>query len=299
MTDETLSPERWAFKLTHILNAVWGEDRFPVDVKAVAKEISGQLFPDDPVSVVKGDSLPGFDGALYKAPPGKKGWGIFFNSDITSPGRINFTLGHEFGHYLLHRLTYPDGIECKQGDIVRWESEYGQVEHQANVFAANLLMPLDDFRRNIGDLDKPDLDDLGECASRYEVSLIAAALRWVQYTRRRACLVLSRDDFVLWARSSDRAFRTGLYIKTTGRPPVSVPPSALACRQHELVGGRGSTRHAPGVWFSEECGELVLYSDQYDFTISLLHFSNVVESFDPDEEVEEDVSDRYAKLLNR
>ena len=39
--------------------------------------------------------------------------------------------------------------------------------------------------------------------------------------------------------------------------------------------------------------------DQYDFTISLLHFRNVVEGFEPDEEAEEDVSDRYAKLLNR
>ena len=143
------------------------------------------------------------------------------------------------------------------------------------------------------------MDDLGECASRYEVSLIAAALRWVQYTRRRACLVLSRDDFVLWARSSKRAFRTGLYIKTAGRPPVPVPPSALACRQHELDGGRGSTSHSPGVWFPEECEELVLYSDQYDFAVSLLHFSNAVESFERDEETEEDVSGRYRNLLNR
>jgi hypothetical protein len=299
MTDENLSPERWAFRLTHILNAACVDDRFPVDVKAVAKEISKQLYPNDPVSLVKGRSLPGFDGALYKAPLGKKGWGIFFNSDVSSPGRINFTLAHEFGHYLLHRLNHPDGIECEQEGIARWESEYGQIEHQANVFAANLLMPLDDFRRNIGGQDRPGLVDLGECANRYEVSLIAAALRWVQYTGRRACLILSRDDFVLWARSSERAFRTGLYIKTAGLPPVPVPPSALACRQHELVGGRGSTRHPPGVWFSEECEELVLYSDQYDFTISLLHFSNVVEGFEPDEEAEEDVSDRYAKLLNR
>ncbi|RKT37980.1 ImmA/IrrE family metallo-endopeptidase [Thiocapsa rosea] len=301
MSDEALSPERWAFKLTHILNAVHGDgrDRFPVDVKAVAKEISNQLFPDDPVTRVKGASLPGFEGSLHKAPPGKKGWGIFYNSDITSPGRINFTLAHEFGHYLLHRLAHPDGIDCNARDIVRWESEYRQIEHQANVFAANLLMPLDDFRRSIGDQDKPGFEELGECARRYEVSLIAAALRWIQYTRRRAMLVLSRDEFVLWARSSKRAFRTRLYIKTADRPPVPVPPSALAARQHELDACRGSTRHAPGVWFPEDCEELVLFSDQYDFTISLLHFSDTVDSLEQDEEAEEDVSARYDKLLNR
>ncbi len=29
---------------------------------------------------------------------GSKGWGIFYNNAIASEGRINFTLGHEFGH---------------------------------------------------------------------------------------------------------------------------------------------------------------------------------------------------------
>jgi len=70
----------------------------------------------------------------------------------------NFTLGHEFGHYLLHRLAYPDGIRCGDRDVIRWESAYGQIEHQANVFAANLLMPLDDFRRQIPAAAKVDLD---------------------------------------------------------------------------------------------------------------------------------------------
>src|SRR6266571_3775794 len=55
------------------------------------------------------------------APPRAKGWGIFYNSAISSEGRINFTLGHEFGHYLIHRLAYPDGIRCGEQDVVRWD----------------------------------------------------------------------------------------------------------------------------------------------------------------------------------
>jgi Zn-dependent peptidase ImmA (M78 family) len=66
------------------------------------------------------------------------------------------------------------------------DSEYGQVEHQANVFAANLLMPLDDYRRQIEAQAKVDLDMIGHCADRYRVSLIAAVLRWLGYTERRA-----------------------------------------------------------------------------------------------------------------
>lgn len=295
MTDETLTPGRQAYKLTRILNAVYGAERFPVDVTQVAKDYSKDLWPEDPISVVKGASLPGFEGMLQKAPVGKRGWGIFFNTDIRSPGRINFTLAHEFGHYLLHRQAYPEGIECEQAGLVRWESEYGQIEHQANVFAANLLMPLDDFRQRIGDDDKPGIAELGDCGNRYNVSLIAAALRWIDYTRRRACLVLSRDGFVLWARSSKRAHKTGVYIKTVGLPPVPVPASALANRYHELDQGRGAETHDAGVWFPEECDELVLYSDQYDFTISLLHFGSAPADFTANESSIKRDSSRYTR----
>ena len=105
------APKRWANELTAILNTRDGADRIPVDIEWLAKEYSRHLFPDDPISLIQGDSLPGFEGALIKAPEGESGWGIFYNSDIASPGRINFTLGHEFGHYLLHRQDHPDGIQ--------------------------------------------------------------------------------------------------------------------------------------------------------------------------------------------
>jgi len=59
--------------------------------------------------------------------PGRQeGWGIFYNSAIQSRGRVNFTLAHELGHYLLHRLAYPDGIRCGEQDVVRWDSAYAR-----------------------------------------------------------------------------------------------------------------------------------------------------------------------------
>ena len=117
-----------------ILRTVFGTDRFPVNVREVAREISARSFPMTPDHDQGGD-LPGFEGALMPAPSGKKGWGILYNNS-QSPGRINFTLGHEFGHYLLHRLRYPDGFQCSTEDMASWDSEYGQLEHQANEFAA-------------------------------------------------------------------------------------------------------------------------------------------------------------------
>jgi hypothetical protein len=258
------SPTRWAFDLTHVLNAAMGENRFPVRVKELALDYSRQRFPDDPVAVVRGDALPGFDGALFKAPAGKKGWGIFYNSAISSKGRINFTLGHEFGHYLLHRAAYPDGIRCGDQDVVRWDSEYGQIEQQANEFSATLLMPLDDFRRLIAPLVKPDLDMLSECAERYGVSLIAAVRRWLDYTERRAVLVVSREGFILWARSSGAALRTGAFFRTATNT-IPLPERSLAHRQDGAIDGRQGVESCP-----EPVKEMTVFADQYDFAITLL-----------------------------
>jgi hypothetical protein len=117
------SPVRWAIDLSLLLNTVLGADRFPVDVRELAREYSAKRYPDDPISLIRGEVLPGFDGALYRAPAGKKGWGIFFNHGIASKGRINYTLAHELGHYLMHRAAYPNGFRCGDQDVVRWDSE--------------------------------------------------------------------------------------------------------------------------------------------------------------------------------
>jgi hypothetical protein len=286
------SPERWAIDISLVLNTVLGKDRFPVNVALVAKEYSAQRYPDDPVSLVIGRSLSGFDGALYRAPAGKKGWGIFYNSTIASEGRINFTLGHEFGHYLIHRLAYPDGIRCGEQDVVRWDSEYGQIEHQANVFSAGLLMPLDDFRRQIAEGDKVDLDMISHCADRYRVSLIAAVLRWLQYTSRRAVLVVSRDGYILWSRASKPALRTGAFFRTSG-PPTAIPAASLASRQDMIVDGRAGVELAAGVWFPEPVREMTIFAEQYDFAVTFLLLENQYRYTQLDREPEEDVYARF------
>jgi len=268
----SFSPERWAYEITHVLNAVLGAEHFPINVTAVAQEYSAQKFPNDPIARIVGDNLPGFDGALYKAPEGKKGWAIFYNNGIRSTGRINFTLGHEFGHYLLHRFAYPDGIRCGEQDFVQWDSTYGQIEHQANVFAANLLMPLDDFRRQIAPSSKIDLDLISHCSDRYRVSLIAATLRWLSYTERRAVLVVSRDGYILWARSSTPALKTGAYYRTSAGL-IAIPVASLAA-QRSTGESRATKDHGAGVWFPEPLTEMTVLSEQYDFAISLLLLSN-------------------------
>lgn len=288
----TKGPKRWANDLNVLLNARGGDDRFPVNVKQLAYEYTKQVFPQDPITLVQGAALPGFEGALFRAPEAETGWGIFYNSTISSPGRINFTLAHEFGHYLLHREAFPDGIQCSAEDMMRWDSAYRQVEQQANDFAANLLMPLDDFRRRIDPRAKPGLDEIGQCAERYGVSLIAGVLRWLQYTERRAVLVKSIDGFIKWAWSSQPALRSGAYFKTAGRPPVEMPAASLPVRTEQMDGSKGMVRHGPGVWFDEPCVEYALVSEYYDFALSLVHLGDAAPRYEAMDEPEEDTFDR-------
>ena len=67
----------------------------------------------------------------------------------TKRGRYHFTLAHEIGHWRLHRHHYAaNPRECKlfdngteRPDVVCRSNDTQPVEWQANVFAANLLMP--------------------------------------------------------------------------------------------------------------------------------------------------------------
>lgn len=270
------SANRWAADLTRLLDQVYTgcDTRFPVKVSDLACEYSAQRFGGDAITKVRGASLGRFDGALYAAPSGKSGWAIIYNDAIASKGRINFTLAHEFGHYLLHRLAFPNGIECGQQDLVRWDTAYREIEQQANCFAAGILMPLNDYRAQIPAKAKPTLDDLAQCGERYGVSLIAATLRWLEYAERRSVLVVSRDGFILWARSSKSALRTGAYYRTTNRPPIAVPSTSLAGIA-SYIGEKLVAEH-DDAWFGEPSTEIALVSDNYDFTISLVHLEEAV-----------------------
>lgn len=288
----SFGPERWAVEITKVLNLVLGLDHFPINVIRTAREYTAQRFPGDAITMAEGANLPGFDGALYRAPSGKSGWGIVYNNAIASAGRINFTLAHEFGHYLLHRAAHPNGIRCGEQDVVRWDSAYGQIEHQANRFAAYLLMPFDDFRRQVDARAKIDLDIISHCADRYRVSLIAAILRWLSYTTRRAVLVVSRDGFILWSRASDVALKTGAFFRTSGAP-IEIPAASLAATQDQLVNSRAGLLHGPGVWFDEEVREMTIFSEQYDFTITVLLLEDRDRHFQLEPDPEEDTYDRF------
>ena len=292
MTDHGRKPKRWANELNTLLAAVaaTGQPHFPVPVAELALEISRSRFPGSPIIAVEGGSLGDFEGALYPMPE-RKGWAILYNRDV-SPGRKRFTIAHEFGHYLMHRQLFPEGIQCSEESVTfRGGPDF---EAEADEFAAYLLMPLNDFRSQLPDDAVPSLDDLSAAAEQYGVSLIACILRWLEFTARRSMLVVAREGFVLWAKASEPAYKSGLFIRTRKASPYEIPTNSLVGRSDLADIGREGVDHPPGVWFDEPCTEITLHSDKYDQSLGLLHFPKSAPRFSIYEEPEQDTFDRFS-----
>jgi hypothetical protein len=289
MIHEGWGVQRWAIHLSQLLNAANPPNRYRFDVGSLAKEVSKNFFPADPITEVIGADLEDCEGALLPSSSGKR-WGIYFSLK-GSHRRRRFTAAHEFGHYLLHRKKYPQGLRCDEAAV---DGRNGiEIEREANEFAATLLMPFDDFRLQIPAKDQPNFDHLSECATRYDVSLVAAILRWLRYTDRRSIIIVSRDGFMKWAWSSEAALKSGRYFRTSGSP-VAVPALSSVGRGEFNDETRLGVKQPAGMWFDEPAMELSLRSETYDLNYTLLHFANEGRGFGLAEPHVEDVFDRFA-----
>jgi hypothetical protein len=294
------SPRRVANDITVVLNAVLGSDRFdrgPVDVTSVALEYTRQIARDDEyIERVECDDLTGCEGALVPGETRPRKWGIMYDRKQNA-GRRAYTVAHELGHFFLHRQLVDEDPEFDGGFYCEKDAvEHGagrDIEKEANEFAANLLMPLDDFRRIIPSGELADLERLGNAAGRYGVSLTAAILRWLDFTNTRAMLVCSTDGFAHWAKPSAAAFKTARYIRTRGEP-YEMPELALSSRKvsgEEAVKG---VRQPAGIWFPEPVVEMCMRTDRYDFELTLLHFEEKSPAWQAEDE---DPGDSYTQFF--
>lgn len=285
-----MSPIRWAIQLTKFLDAVKGTDRYPVDVEELILEYSRNVWPEEPVLGIESRPIKGFEGALIPLRDHRQGWLVISNSQAT-PGRRRFTVAHEVGHYLLHRHRLPAvGIFCKEEDVSRRSGK--DMEKEADEFAAALLMPSHDLRRQIDPKSKPTLSELGALAERYGVSLTAAVLRWLEHTERRSVMVVSTEGYALWARSSHQAYKTGRFIRTSGAPH-EIPAGSGAAQPHLIEECRAGIAHPAGVWFDEEVEEITVHATAYDKVISVLHLGDARSSWKLiDEEPDADLVER-------
>jgi len=282
MTEPTTAAG-WGIQLSKLW--ILSGQPFPVDVRQLALEVTKQRF-QDPVGLVVAHGIPGIDGMLSKRL--KNGdWCISYDEAVVVLGRINFTLAHEFGHYLCHRHRQGE-FRCGQTDMLDYHSEASRrMEKEANVFASYLLMPAADFRQQI-DGQAVTLTLLGEVADRYKTSFTATALKWLEITDEAAMLIVARDEFICWSYPSKLAANIGAYLA----PGTPVPESAFYRLKTSANHSRNTwCRVSPGVWHQLlEAEESVIISDQFDLTIFLVRYPGA-RSVEHDEAPEADAFD--------
>lgn len=261
MNEDPKRPIPWA----NLLARAWGK-RFPVDVRTIAREYSTR-FPD-PIKTIAQADIATFEGALCPLPKSGK-WAILYNPGIASPGRINFTLAHELGHYLCHRRFTPEGFECGEHHVLGIDKDKAirAIEQEADSFASYLLMPLDDYREQVG-RSEMSLSLLGHLAERYGVSSTAAAIKWLDFTTECAALVVAVNGFILWCWRSQDAKRRRIYF---GRG-MPLPGESWAANPALQATEKGIL--LPRRTWSErsEAREMAIFADRYEMTISLIVF---------------------------
>ena len=137
--------------LARVPEWIWDGETLPVPVEAIADSVFGLL-------VREVDDLAGAPGAPSLA-PGQSFSGlllpglgeIWVNAAEARewPPRRRFTIGHELGHWCVHRDGPSDGaVYCREASVVEeapaasaGRPARGPEEEEANLFAAALLMP--------------------------------------------------------------------------------------------------------------------------------------------------------------
>lgn len=132
-------------------------------------------------------------------------------------------------------------------------------------------MPIDDFRTQVDTTNL--IYSLSLCALRYGVSLTAAILRWLEFTDENVILVVSRDEFMQWAFSSNSAFKNGAFFSTK-KTVTSIPDGSLAANPLVVEEKNGEKIKAT-IWFQYADKEAYLteykiISEKYDQIITLI-----------------------------
>jgi IrrE N-terminal-like domain len=246
----------------NFLTKAWGLN-FPVDPKQIALEYTQQRFGHEAITKIVHCKRDLVEGMLVRRAPAKH-WTVLYAAYPEVPGRERFTISHELGHYLLHRQSNEE-FKCLSDDVV--DQVLRQREFEANEFSSYLLMPIDDFRRQI-ESQKFSLDLLGHCAIRYCTTFLASALKWIEFTSQLAALVVARDGFVLWAKSSELAIKKHIMFRSGKEVPKA---SLIATFSDELK--PLPKQHSEGVWMPYSATtEYAVSSDKYDLQIAVLIF---------------------------
>jgi len=145
----------------------------PINVEKIAKKLG--------LTVMEFDLGSNVSGVLYI----QNGKGTIGFNPKESPVRRRFTIAHEIGHFVLHKLNNDMFVDTKEFKLFRNENSStgeNKMEMEANAFAAALLMPKDllisEIKNHKFDFtEEGENDPISNLSKKFEVSVTAMTYR--------------------------------------------------------------------------------------------------------------------------
>ena len=175
----------------------------------VAREVQQSLGWSEPGDLSLEDMVFALGGILKESPmQGAEGRilmngdkaVITINSNITYPGKRNFVIAHEIGHFVLHKGLTPFYSDTDK-TLAEWYKN-GPQEQQANQFASELLMPSDLFKSKIAG-KKLNLSLIEQIAGYFNVSLTAAFLKYKDLGDYPVMVIYIENGIIQWKQASN------------------------------------------------------------------------------------------------
>lgn len=151
---------------------------------------------------IKEEPLANFEGALVTTE--EKDIGSMIVHRDRPEKRKRFSIGHELGHFLIgYHKPVGAQFECSARDMTtEWfgpTDRAAKMEVEANVFAAEMLMPKKFLTPWMSKRREVDVSHVVDLSEQFEVSREAAARRYRDYANEPVAFVFSKDGRVRYS----------------------------------------------------------------------------------------------------
>lgn len=173
-------------------------------VQVLAKEIKQIFFPETLTDVYDLCRRLGID--IVEAPINadaylecENGSSYIVLKESLNENRKKFTIAHELGHFCIpwhSELMF--GCNIKEMDF---KNDYAPREREANLFAAELLMPSEEFASRFS--GKISYATVSAMAKMYDVSFLAALNRCIDLASEDCIVVCSHERCIRWFKSTE------------------------------------------------------------------------------------------------
>ena len=169
--------------------------KLPIDPKLIAKKANILVEPNP-------DYEEGVSGMLLRV---GENYCIVYATYLGNQGFENFSIAHELGHYFLD--GHPEVIFQNSNihkSVANFVSD-NEIERQADIFAASLLMPENLFKDHLTEYEK-GMRCIEAMAKLCNTSLTATAIRYAELTDAKVIVLVSTNGIIDYCRISNAVF---------------------------------------------------------------------------------------------